>query len=143
MLDGFPMPGSRAAVKLGCTCPTKENHNGRGVPYEGRRGYVYSSGCPVHCSGRYLPEEIEDAREPAEFSKTEKAAPPPPTLKGAKLKEEQNSMKNFLDILGSDLYIDRPIAVVAMRGSRLITSILEPGDVVSFRECAGEVDPGC
>lgn len=40
-------PGSKDAVKRGCTCPQIDNHHGRG--FQGKRGcHIITAGCPVH-----------------------------------------------------------------------------------------------
>lgn len=45
--SGVPNPGSREAVKLGCTCPIMDNGHGYGA--EGKKGYFwYDGGCPLH-----------------------------------------------------------------------------------------------
>jgi len=42
-----PNPGSREAVKAGCTCPVIDNRYGRG--YYGVAGeFVYNMSCPIH-----------------------------------------------------------------------------------------------
>lgn len=49
-----PNPGSREAVRAGCTCPVIDNHYGRGrsllATDTGERLFWYDSGCPVHCA---------------------------------------------------------------------------------------------
>lgn len=50
MSTDTPPPGSREAVKAGCTCPIVDNHFGRGA-YPTKSGpviYIYNATCPVH-----------------------------------------------------------------------------------------------
>ena len=40
-------PGSKDAVKRGCTCPQIDNQHGRG--FQGKRGcFIVTARCPVH-----------------------------------------------------------------------------------------------
>lgn len=43
-------PGSPEAVKLGCTCPVKDNRLGAGVDGKGEIFWM-TSGCPLHGLG--------------------------------------------------------------------------------------------
>jgi hypothetical protein len=44
-------PGSREAVKLGCTCPVMDNCNGKG--YMGIDGiFIYNEDCKYHCCNK-------------------------------------------------------------------------------------------
>lgn len=46
----WPPPGDEAAVKIGCTCPQKENNNGEGFSTGYGNDYWVKSDCPVHKS---------------------------------------------------------------------------------------------
>lgn len=50
-LRDTPSPGSDAAIAAGCTCPVMDNGRGRGA-YGTTGLFWYSSGCPVHGSGK-------------------------------------------------------------------------------------------
>jgi hypothetical protein len=41
----IPYPGSKEAIERGCTCPVKDNHYGKGVPYP---KFWVTEGCPLH-----------------------------------------------------------------------------------------------
>ena len=44
----LPNPGSKEAVKIGCTCAVLDNHYGAGI-YGGRGGTFWvSASCPLH-----------------------------------------------------------------------------------------------
>ncbi len=40
----LPDPGSKAAIKLGCTCPVSDNADRKGTGF-----FTVSRDCPVHC----------------------------------------------------------------------------------------------
>lgn len=41
----LPNPGSKEAIKRGCTCPTMDNNNGKGIlPNQ----FWVSADCPLH-----------------------------------------------------------------------------------------------
>ena len=45
----LPLPGSAAALALGCACPVVDNHYGAGVPVaDGQRAWWYNPECPLH-----------------------------------------------------------------------------------------------
>jgi hypothetical protein len=44
----IPNPGSKAAIKKGCTCPIIDNGHGRGWGYEEEKVFIMNKGCPVH-----------------------------------------------------------------------------------------------
>ena len=45
--NDVPPPGSKGAIKMGCTCPVIDNRHGLG--YMGIKGiYVMTEGCPLH-----------------------------------------------------------------------------------------------
>lgn len=46
--NGTPNPGSRAAVELGCTCATIDNHYGDGISIEHGPWFWISMDCPLH-----------------------------------------------------------------------------------------------
>lgn len=47
----FPAPGSKKAISQGCTCPTWDNHHGRGYGADWTKyGWIISEDCPVHGS---------------------------------------------------------------------------------------------
>lgn len=52
-----PPPGSKEAVKLGCTCPVLDNDNGAGL---GNGLYWISAGCPVHDVAEATPPASEE-----------------------------------------------------------------------------------
>lgn len=63
MSDTTPNPGSREAVRAGCTCPAMDNHYGRGRgtdPDTDERLFWFTSGCPVHAprTGTNAPERV-------------------------------------------------------------------------------------
>lgn len=41
-----PNPGSKEALKKGCTCAVVDNCHGRG--YFAGKGFVITQGCPLH-----------------------------------------------------------------------------------------------
>ena len=43
-----PNPGSKEAIKQGCTCPVIDNHYGAGRPYGNDVCFVYNLSCPLH-----------------------------------------------------------------------------------------------
>lgn len=43
-----PLPGSREAIALSCTCPVADNHHGHGVCIDGVAHFWYSEDCPLH-----------------------------------------------------------------------------------------------
>ncbi len=44
-----PKPGSPEAVAEGCTCPTSDNHHGKGHLGKGQKfGWWINGGCPLH-----------------------------------------------------------------------------------------------
>ena len=48
-VDATPLPGSQAAIDLGCTCPILDNHYGRGAGIvDGLVVFVYTQGCKLH-----------------------------------------------------------------------------------------------
>lgn len=48
MTNTIPNPGTKEAIKLGCTCPVIDNHYGKGVPSEKGPQFWYTEGCPIH-----------------------------------------------------------------------------------------------
>lgn len=48
MKKKIPNPGSRAAIKLGCTCPVLDNNYGVGKDFLGKDAFWINSGCPLH-----------------------------------------------------------------------------------------------
>lgn len=51
-----PNPGSKEAIKQGCTCPKMDNANGKGYmggvrDEHGQTVFVCTVGCPVHDFG--------------------------------------------------------------------------------------------
>lgn len=61
-----PLPGSDAAVALGCTCPVIDNAHGAGRGGDGPRfGWVISLDCPLH-GGKldWVPTEGETVSRP-------------------------------------------------------------------------------
>lgn len=49
-VDKIPNPGSKEAIKQGCTCPVLDNCHGKGFPYGGKTCFWYTEGCPIHRS---------------------------------------------------------------------------------------------
>jgi hypothetical protein len=48
-----PNPGSKEAIKQGCTCPVMDNNNGNGLPIPDKDGTIrtafwMSGDCPLH-----------------------------------------------------------------------------------------------
>ena len=44
-----PNPGSKEALKQGCTCATIDNHYGKGIlPIDGVPQFWITGGCPLH-----------------------------------------------------------------------------------------------
>lgn len=48
-------PGSQEAIKLDCTCPVMDNHDGEGIPITGDRVTVITAfyivkTCPIHAA---------------------------------------------------------------------------------------------
>lgn len=48
LAPGVVHPGSTEAQREGCTCPTTENHFGRGYDTVGAATWLIRSDCPVH-----------------------------------------------------------------------------------------------
>ena len=45
---GKPAPGSKEAIKMGCTCPATYNSHGWGSLAHGKGKYIISLDCPIH-----------------------------------------------------------------------------------------------
>lgn len=43
-----PHPGSKEAIKMGCTCPVLDNHHGQGFTMGGETCFWMTRDCPVH-----------------------------------------------------------------------------------------------
>jgi len=48
-----PNPGSKEAIKQGCTCPVMDNNNGKGLPIPDKDGTIQTAfwmsvDCPIH-----------------------------------------------------------------------------------------------
>ena len=43
-----PSPGSKEAITQGCTCPTMDNANGRGIIINGVECFWNNGDCPIH-----------------------------------------------------------------------------------------------
>jgi hypothetical protein len=57
-----PNPGSKDAIKKGCTCPVLDNGNGEGCGWKDDNGdplFWITGGCPLHAP---KPEAIEPER---------------------------------------------------------------------------------
>lgn len=49
-----PNPGSKAAIKQGCTCAVLDNNHGGFPPYP-PDGWWITAGCPVHAPQKLVP----------------------------------------------------------------------------------------
>lgn len=61
-----PLPGSREAVELGCTCPVMDNCHGKGmyISEDGHPVYAYSGGCLLHAPAEYSEGDIDEREDP-------------------------------------------------------------------------------
>lgn len=41
-------PGSKAAIAMGCICPSKDNNNGMGFILSGHKVFYMRDDCPIH-----------------------------------------------------------------------------------------------
>ena len=48
-------PGSDAAIKKGCTCPSMDNGHGKGFLWKGKKAWWIHRDCPLHQSTWDLP----------------------------------------------------------------------------------------
>lgn len=62
----IPLPGSNAAVALGCTCPVIDNGHGAGRGCDGPRlGWIIDLDCPIHGGALYwVPTTGETVSKP-------------------------------------------------------------------------------